>query len=156
VPLWEELAALRRFERLHALRFGRALEVRIDVPPAVAARCHVPPVTLQELLENAVKHNVVAADAPLIVHAVVNSDELIVANTVRPRRDAPHSTGVGLANLAGRYRLLTTREVRWERTADQFRVIVPLLSNDEEQREDEEADALAMPDHRRVRALGSG
>jgi hypothetical protein len=131
VPLAEDLAAMHRFQQLSAIRFGSALEVRVDVTAAEAERWLCPPVTLQELLENATKHNLVDADAPLVFRVALAGDTLVASNTVRPRAQALRSTGMGLANLSGRVRLITRRDVTWERADGEFRVRVPLVKGGE-------------------------
>jgi hypothetical protein len=127
VSLGEDLAAMRQFCDVLRTRFDRALELRVHVPPGAAETWALAPVTLQELLENAVKHNVVSTEAPLVVDVRLMGETLVVANNLQPRPDPPRSTGVGLANLAGRYGLLTPRPVEWHRSSDAFWVIVPLV-----------------------------
>lgn len=125
VPLAEELAFVRRYHRLLALRFGDA--VRLDVDAAVAATdARIAPLALQTLLENAVKHNEASAAQPLTVELRIAGDRAVVANARRPRRSALPSSGLGLANLDERCRLLTGRGLERADDGARFAVAVPL------------------------------
>ncbi|MBS0447414.1 MAG: histidine kinase [Proteobacteria bacterium] len=130
VLLGEELAFVRNYHRLLALRFGAG--VRLDMAPALGDpvacdRWLVPPLALQTLVENAVKHNRLGEEAPLVVELVLREGAVDVRNAVRPRRGLRASPGVGLANLDERCRLLTGRGlVRTPVGAADFEVRVPL------------------------------
>lgn len=126
VPLADELGFLRSYHRLLALRFGAG--VRLEIEPALAAADGlVPPLALQTLLENAVKHNRTGDDEPLVVRLARDGDRVRVANTVQPRSSARPSYGLGLANLDERCRLLTGRALDVLREAGRFEVGVPLV-----------------------------
>lgn len=133
VPLADELAFVRRYHRLLALRFGTAVRLEVDasaIAAAADAANRIAPLALQTLVENAVKHNEASAAQPLTVElhieAGVDGERAVVANARRPRRSALPSSGLGLANLDERCRLLTGRGL--ERTDDgaRFAVAVPL------------------------------
>jgi hypothetical protein len=126
VPLAEELAAMARQHLLTNLRWEGAVRVAVDVPADASARLRIPPVTLGELLTNAVKHNQAAPDAPLVVRVRLVGDMLFVENERRPRDARSPSAGVGLANLAERHRLATGHTLTWESTGELFRVRIPL------------------------------
>ena len=127
VSLEQELALLQRFAALAEVRIAGALQLRIEIPPERASRLHLPPVTLPELLDNAVKHNDASPDDPLIVTVRLDGDRLVVSNRVRPRTRAVPSTRVGLANLAERVRLTTRSALVWEEIEERFVVSVPLV-----------------------------
>jgi LytS/YehU family sensor histidine kinase len=113
VPLAEELAAFERVRLLSATRFGDAVRLEVSVGPAAARRWLLPPLTLQELVENAIKHTRFDGDAPLTVRVALGGDVLVVENVLRPRLVETPSTRVGLANLDERTRLAVGRRVAW-------------------------------------------
>lgn len=130
VPLADELHFVRQVHSLLALRFGPAMRLALD--PALdadAARWRIPPMGLQTLLENAVKHNQVGRDAPLEVRLALAGDHVRVSNPRRPRRSALPTTGLGLANLDERCRFVTGRALRRDvGDGGAFTVEVPLVA----------------------------
>jgi len=131
VPLADELAFARTWERLLALRFGAGVALHVEPALEAAARDphrQVPPLALQTLLENAVKHNRLGDDAPLVVTMGMDADDgcVRVDNLVAPRLGSVASPGVGLANLDERCRLLTGRGLAIER-GNAFTVRVPCV-----------------------------
>ncbi|OON68488.1 sensor histidine kinase [Hymenobacter sp. CRA2] len=131
VPLHDELAFAESYLFLQRIRYGEALAVTMPDATAVPADAVVPPLSLQLLIENALKHNVATASQPLQLR--IELDEagrrLRVVNTLRPRRVAPgESTCIGLPNLQGRYRHLTAEPVQVERDAAEFSVTLPVLA----------------------------
>jgi len=127
VPLDEELAFLRHYHRLLALRFGAAMPLQLD-PALQTAQWLVPPLALQTLLENAVKHNEASAAQPLTVGFALDGDRVRVRNAMQPRRSALPSSGMGLANLDERCRLLAGRALERRSEGGVFEVAIPLLA----------------------------
>ncbi len=109
VSLVEELRALEHHHLLAATRYGGLTRTEISVDPAGARHLFLPPVSLGELLQNALKHNEVTSAHPLVLQVSLQGDLLIVANAVRPRARQSTSTGVGLSNLSERVRLFSGR-----------------------------------------------
>jgi LytS/YehU family sensor histidine kinase len=130
VPLADELALLDQFLSLATIRYAEGLSVDVHVDAQSAARWQIPPVVLPELLENAVKHNEVSADNPLQIEIRLIGDRLTIAHKQRPRRPMITSTGVGLDNLAQRFRLTTGVAARWAETGGRFVVTLPLVATD--------------------------
>jgi hypothetical protein len=127
VPLAEELAFVRTYLALQQVRFGEALHVRIEAAPTAPGR--VAPLSVQELVENALKHNEASRARPLGLRVVVGPDFVQVENTHQPRPPglAP-STGTGLANLRQRYALLgALQPVQASPIDGQFVARLPLL-----------------------------
>jgi LytS/YehU family sensor histidine kinase len=136
VPLADELAFLRRYHRLLELRSGGA--IRLVVAPTVesdARHWRIPPLALQAMLENAVKHNQASAEQPLELTislcggdpgAPVGAASIRAVNALRPRRSSLPSAGVGLANLAARCSLATGAALALRSGAGVFEVDVPL------------------------------
>jgi sensor histidine kinase YesM len=131
VPLAEELAFVETYLGLHKTRFRNNLRVEIDVPPAALAR-RVAPLSVQLLVENALKHNEASRQYPLHLRLYAPAETpnfLLVENDLRPRTAglAP-GTGTGLANVRQRYELLgVAQPVEIQKTADKFVVKMPLL-----------------------------
>jgi hypothetical protein len=127
VPLDEELRMLRNYLYLLEVRFGEGLEVSLDLTPDPSE--YLAPQSLQMLVENAVKHNVVSRKRPLHIHIVRAGDDRVeVRNNRQPKDQSPHSLGVGLANIRDRYHLLAGREVIIREEPDIFSVSLPILN----------------------------
>ncbi|MBO2008136.1 sensor histidine kinase [Hymenobacter negativus] len=130
VPLTQEVRFAESYLYLQKTRLGNALAVEMDLPPAVLAPYYVPPLALQLLLENVIKHNAAFQANPLRVSVALDpaAHTLTVRNTLRPRRLAPgESSGLGLKNLAARYAFLTNKPLAIGEEAGEFVVTLPLL-----------------------------
>ncbi|QKG52830.1 sensor histidine kinase [Hymenobacter sp. BRD67] len=129
VPLAEELAFVQTYVALQKVRFRDNVRVSYDIADAALAG-HVAPLSVQVLVENALKHNEASQARPLHLRLVADAASLRVENDWQPRTAglAP-GTGTGLANVRQRYALLgAAYPVRVEQTADKFAVTLPLLS----------------------------
>ncbi|NVO83747.1 sensor histidine kinase [Hymenobacter terrestris] len=128
VTVSEELRFAEEYIYLLRHRFGTAYEFRLELLPGSAwDQRLVVPGTLQQLLENAIKHNAGNEDDPLVIEITATADSLTVRHPRRPKLTAVDSTGTGLANLRERYRLLFDQEIRVVNTAATFAVTVPVL-----------------------------
>ncbi len=130
VPLADELALLEQFLSLVTIRYANGLSVTVHVDAQAVQRWQLPPVVLPELLENAVKHNEFSADNPLQIEIRLEGDRLTVSHDKRPRPAGASSTGVGLENLAQRFRLTIGVAARWADSGGRFIVTLPLLAAD--------------------------
>jgi hypothetical protein len=129
VRLAEELEALERHRALAEIRYGGDVHLDVQVRRADADRLLLPPVSLPELLQNALKHNTVAGDRPLYIRVRVEDQTLVVENNVRPGPTATRSTRIGLTNMRERFRIATNRVMVWGVEADRFVVRLPLVSS---------------------------
>ena len=130
VPLADEVAFAESYLFLQKTRLGAALTVEMDLPPAALVPYHVPPLALQLLLENIIKHNTAFQADPLHLRVTLDTAArtLTVRNTLRSRRLAPgESSGRGLKNLSARYAFLTDKPLVIGEEADEFVVTLPLL-----------------------------
>jgi hypothetical protein len=126
VPLADELRFAEGYVGLLHLRFGDA--VRLVQEGAVDAKALlIPPVSLQVLLENAVKHNAAKPEAPLEIRLSLGDDRIVVSNPRRIPVSAPPSPGLGLANLNARSERAVGRGVEISASGDTFEVSVPLV-----------------------------
>jgi ligand-binding sensor domain-containing protein len=126
IPLHEELRMVRTYFQLEQRRFGDRIALQVEPQPASLDQL-VPPLTVQLLVENALKHNRASADEPLVVSISSGRDSLTVSNPFRPRGDAQKSTGFGIGSIRQRFAVLTDREVRIGRSADNFVATIPLI-----------------------------
>ena len=126
VPLRTELDFLAPYTFLLTMRFEHKLFVVVDVPEAARDAYAIAPLSLQLLLENAVQHNHLSTAEPLRVTIALAGSCLRVANP-EPRLVPTASTGVGLQNIVGRYRLLTDQPVRVAEVGGYFTIDLPLL-----------------------------
>jgi hypothetical protein len=122
----EEVSLLKRYISLQESRFRQTLDIELDVPQA-AWHYAVPPLVMQMLVENCIKHNVISREKPLKVSVRTHEDVLIVENNLQ-RKNGVSSTGQGLRNIAERYRLFTTRDIKVEESQGNYRVSIPLLT----------------------------
>jgi len=128
VSLKEELEFLSAYVYLNQIRFGENLKVQIQVPEMEQNKQLVT-LTLQLLMENAIKHNVISKDKPLLIEIGVKDERLFIRNSLQPKRILRESNGVGLGNIVNRYRFFTKDEVLIQSGNGFFEVRVPLLKN---------------------------
>lgn len=122
-----ELEFTRSYLYILQERFEDGLRVSISIDEAVLSR-RVPPATLQILVENAIKHNVVSHEHPLLLTLTNPGDsDLEVRNTLRPRRSVEDGAGIGLQNVRERYLLLSGQPITIVKTETDFIVSIPLL-----------------------------
>ena len=126
VTLSDELQALERHRLLTSLRYGDAVRIVSDITPEQAAMWTLPPASLGELVTNAFKHNALSHQHVLALRMTLDDGCLIAENEMRPIPGQRLSAGVGLKNLAERYRLSTGLEVSWAVADGTFRVRIPL------------------------------
>ncbi|OIN57776.1 sensor histidine kinase [Arsenicibacter rosenii] len=128
VLLRTELEFIQAYIFLLKIRFDEKFSVVLDVPERVAEQNAIAPLTLQLLIENAVKHNRMTSKQPLEVQIRVEGNELVVRNRIQPRDDHEPSTGIGLQNIINRYHLLTSQPVWVGEQQGEFVVRIPLIA----------------------------
>jgi LytS/YehU family sensor histidine kinase len=127
VDLGTELDFTEAYIHLMKVRFEDALRITVEVSPD-HRRLLVAPLSLQLLVENALKHNVASVAHPLHVDIhVENGRTLVVRNNLRRRQGSVEGTGTGLSNVKQRYAILSDRPVDVIETRDHFLVALPLL-----------------------------
>lgn len=126
ISLGEEIDFVKRYIYLQQIRFGEALQVDFAANQNISG--NVIPLSLQALVENAIKHNEISKLNPLkIIIAISDDHELIVENNIQTKSQLEETSGTGLQNLAGRYQFLTGKEMIISRNGGYFRVILPLI-----------------------------
>ncbi|QHW00900.1 sensor histidine kinase [Spirosoma endbachense] len=128
VLLKTELEFIQAYRFLLNIRFENKFDVVINVPESDQTRYSIAPLTLQLLVENAVKHNRMSTREPLHVHIQLEGDCLLIQNNLQPRPQSETSTGVGLQNIITRYALLTEQPVWVGENEGTFIVKIPLLT----------------------------
>jgi len=126
VTLEEEMAFLDAYIYLNKTRFRDNLQVEKKVSVA-AYQQQIAPLSLQLLVENAIKHNIVSRDSPLMIKILQEGNTLSVENNIQEKKTFEKSTKVGLQNIINRYRLLTERPIEVVVNELSFVVKVPLL-----------------------------
>ena len=127
VSVDEELEFARTYVRLLKMRFEDS--IRFEIPDSSAIpEGKIVPLSLQLLLENAVKHNVVSAKNPLNIRVTEQNGSLIVENNLQQKQVVKRSSGVGLHNIQQRYKLLSDRQVSIDQSASHFGVSLPILT----------------------------
>ena len=125
VRLDEELEFIRSYAGLHAMRMGEALKVDYAIDPSLENRL-IPPLSLQLLVENAIKHNIASKEEPLEISIYSAEKSIWVENNFQPK-DSGYSTSKGLSNLIARYEFLTDKKISVTQTETVFKVELPLL-----------------------------
>jgi sensor histidine kinase YesM len=127
ISLDSELQFTQAYFFLLQTRFGAGLSMTVDVCDRYT-NCLIPPLTLQLLIENAVKHNQVSVRKPLQIQIYVDDDRwLVVQNTIQVKRIAVATNGMGLTNITTKYKLLAQDDVIILNEPDYFTVKVPLI-----------------------------
>lgn len=128
IPLLEELALVENYVLLLRERFGAGIELDIEI---VQSDYLIAPLSLQMLVENAVKHNVISSDQPLKIEiALKNMEYILVRNNLQVKEQLEPTTRYGLNNLKSRYRLLTGLPVIINETKDIFEVLIPIIKKE--------------------------
>lgn len=127
VTVDEELQFAKTYVRLLKMRFEDS--IIFDIPEQSSnPEAKIVPLSLQLLLENAVKHNVVTASNPLHIKVFEQNGMLTISNNLQEKQVVKKSSGVGLVNIQQRYNILSNRSVDIDKTASSFSVSIPMLT----------------------------
>lgn len=135
VPLSDELGFVRSYIFLQQIRHGDAIELSVNVPAALL-KMVLPPLSLQLVLENAIKHNIVSSAQPLSIEIFSDNNQLIVKNNIQPKMSSGVSTGLGQKNLAKRYQMITDETPLFSVKNNSYVVELPLIDTDYDERTD--------------------
>ena len=129
IPLSMELQFINSYYHLLKTRYGEAINLDIKVSDECSQRL-LPPLTLQILMENAVKHNIILKEEPLQIEIIcTNNEELTIKNNLQRKSMKVQSNNVGLQNIAAKYQLLNQPDIYINETATEFIVTVPLIES---------------------------
>lgn len=126
ISLEEELEVLRAYAFLLKTRFGDNLDITIKVPEEKFQK-RIIPLSLQILMENAIKHNIVSSEKPLKIEVFAANGKLVVSNNLQKKNQLNESTGIGLDNIRNRYKLLSAKKVEVVEDSSDFTVSIPLI-----------------------------
>ena len=127
VSVAEELAFAKTYMNLLKMRFENSLFYELPTT-AINSEAKVVPLSLQLLLENTVKHNVVSEQRPLHIRIYVEGDYLAVQNDYQKKEVLQERQGVGLQNIVNRYGIITNRKVLIAQNEKTFTVKIPILT----------------------------
>ncbi|WP_266364774.1 sensor histidine kinase [Tellurirhabdus rosea] len=128
VPLSTELDFVTSYYHLLKTRHGDAIQLVTRILPGMEER-QLPPLTLQLLIENAVKHNVVLPEQPLTILLATDGPQLVVSNNLQRKPSRTLSNGVGLSNILTKYQMLGQPAPVIEDNGREFRVRLPLVDS---------------------------
>jgi ligand-binding sensor domain-containing protein len=126
IHLKEELTIIDDYFFLLKKRFGENIDLDINIEDEIL-KSSIPPMTLQILIENAVKHNIISKDKPLRIKIYSTKKQIIIENNLQPKITKEVSTGIGLENIFKRYRLKTDKVPEIEKNDKLFKVILPVI-----------------------------
>jgi len=127
VTVDEELQFAKTYIRLLKMRFEDSIV--FDIPEKCSnPEAKIVPLSLQLLLENAVKHNVVTSTRPLHIKVFEDRESLVIQNNLQEKQVVKKSSGVGLRNIQQRYSILSDKEVQIKKTSKDFTILLPMLT----------------------------
>jgi len=130
--LSEEMVLTRSYIFLLEMRYGKNLIIE-QTPSEREQSWKILPFTVQQLIENAVKHNEISEQNGLRINISIDpSGWLIIANNIKEKITREPSLGSGLENLSRRYKLITGKEIQILKNEKEFRVTIPLTYSDDE------------------------
>ena len=130
VTLADELDCVRSYCLMMKMRYGDNLVFDHHIDHEKYDNYYVLPLSIQGLIENAIKHNVISSKQPLTVHILTDEhNHLIISNKIQPKIGKEEGTGIGLANLSERYRIKWNENVEIFDDGMNFSVTLPLKQN---------------------------
>jgi LytS/YehU family sensor histidine kinase len=126
VPLEDELQFVAKYVDLMTVRFPDGLKVELNIPNELMSR-FILPCSLQLLIENATKHNVISASNPLVITIKADSERISVTNNISPKVTQVSSTGLGQKYIRQQYLNLCGKEIAISQNETEYKVILPLI-----------------------------
>lgn len=127
VTLKEEMAFMDSYIYLIKLRFDTNLSVSININEGYSS-FRLPPLTIQTLIENAIKHNEISKEKPLNINILTTDNEMLaIWNNIQEKITEEEGTGIGLTNLSKQFQLIIGKDISISNQNNQFRVEVPLI-----------------------------
>lgn len=126
ISVKEEMEFVYSYIYLLKMRYEDNLTFKFEIAESEMSK-KLPKMSIQLLIENAVKHNEISNRHPLSIEVRTNNDSIEVSNRLQLRRGTVSSTGIGLSNLSNRYKLLYKKDIEIIETDDTFTVVLPLI-----------------------------
>jgi len=126
VALETELKFVESYIYLHKIRFGENLEVQINVN---AKNFKVIPLSVQLLVENAIKHNEISDKKPLSIRLYTNDDQYLIVENILQKKSGSEGSGMGIQNISDRYGFFTDKKVLITFNSERFKVSIPMLTD---------------------------
>jgi LytS/YehU family sensor histidine kinase len=130
VMLREEIEFVNHYFALLQIRYENAVELKMLVDHSDMESYLIPPISLQILVENAIKHNEFSDAEPLVIDIQMNREQLVVKNEIHKKELGKTFSGIGLRNLKERYELITSKGILIEDVEKIFTVRLPILKID--------------------------
>jgi len=131
IPLSQELDFIETYMYLIKIRFEDAIKLEIDIDEKLKGKM-LPPLTIQMLVENAIKHNQVTETKPLYINiSSEGNDFIVVRNNLQPKKNPVNENGSGIKNIISRYSYFTDQKIVKTQNVDHFMVKVPLIDIEE-------------------------
>jgi len=127
VSLREELSMMDSYVYLQKIRFGDTLQVENRIDNSFLDHL-LPPLTLQILAENAIKHNALSPEYPLLISLEIKNGFLLMKNNLHQRQEEIKSTGLGLLNLKEKYKILSEAQPEFNQQDQRYVASIPLIS----------------------------
>lgn len=129
IPIDQELDIVRNYTYILRKRYGDNIRIAEKIENSTGL---IAPLSIQLLVENAIKHNRVSSDHPLSIEINVDAQWIEVSNPIQPKfQPASESTGFGLSSLVTRYAYLTPRKIDIQHVNHTFRVRIPVIYPDQ-------------------------
>jgi len=129
ITLNKELIFAENYAALQKKRFAENFQINVNLDKSAILESFIPPLTLQILIENAIKHNIISKTNPLFID--ISSDEgfLIIKNNLQIKKSNVETTKIGLSNIRSRYLILFNERIEITRAENSFIVKLPIIYN---------------------------
>ena len=129
IKVEDELRFLNNYIELLKVRFSENLNIKIH---SIDGQKYLPPLSLQLLLENAIKHNIISAADPLFIEIYEKDEMLVIKNNLQLKSSSENSTGIGLQNINERLQYFSSKQLKIKKTEEYFEVYLPLIKSIDE------------------------
>jgi len=132
VTVEDELRFARSYMYLQQIRYGKYLHFSVDLP-ADLLKSYLPPLSLQVVLENAIKHNMVNQEQPLHINISDQEQQLFVTNNLQPKVVPVYTSGIGQKNLVKRFLLIGSQKPEFRLGTEKYEVLLPLIQEEKDE-----------------------